>query len=191
MISQEFLGVIAAGNVQVFEAFHKVFGSFDDVTIVVSYRRFFDWWFSMYTQKAKSASFRGLEPFATELERDLLETPKRSINFEGNWGPFGGPGIAVHPTRQQVDLYRQKGFHQSVIFNYHDTTDLVADFFCQILGTASATCIDLRARKAPITKNVRNRDWEYGRLTYAFLSKLGISNTHPSTRMHTIKSAVQ
>lgn len=176
IISNEFLGDIPRRNEAVWQAFREAFAPFD-VTILVTYRRFFDWWLSMYTQRAKVQSKTGLLPFPTELEESLdrARNASTSESQEPN-KPFGGPTSAVHPVRKIIDLYEEEGFPRVNVFNFHAASnDVVAHFYCQILGEFSTTCLSLRKSRAPPIKlNTRNRDWEYDRLARGFLRKFGM-----------------
>ena len=97
--------------------------------------------------------------------------------------PFGGPALAVHPVTKIKKRYEEEGFSNVVVFNYHDPRnegDVVTGFYCQFLGETSHACNYLRSmqrqRHGKTTNmNVRNWEWEYTRITVAFLKHYNAS----------------
>jgi hypothetical protein len=177
IISHEFLGNIPRANIFIWEKLRQVLDPFD-TQVVVTYRRFYEWWLSMYAQNAarSAKTENGLASFAVELNRTMVAARLLKLNPEHPNFPFGGPEEVVHPTQKQMNLYKEKGFPNVTIFNMHDLAtkdDLVPEFYCHSLGETSHTCHSMRSATTRTVWHENRGDllWEYDRIAQAFLQK--------------------
>lgn len=139
-----------------------------DVQIVISYRRYFEWFVSFYNQAygqytpiieeeltntwpdAKMKNKRYNNRIRTIGEyHDLLKSDESSI-MNLRWGHKHGE---MHPFEAQYKRF-QPHFPNIVTFNYHikSDTNILAEFYCNVLK-AHASCEKRRRVGIPKTQN--------------------------------------
>lgn len=126
----------------------------DEVTIVITYRRFFEWLASKYNQY-----FRTLDQPLTkkgELYPSMVEyyTPQKiKYLFESRY------------VNGFYEIYSDY-FSDVILFNIHDTTDLVSDFYCTVIPEAETACEVAKARAEAAAE-----DEEHENHTHSSLNK--------------------
>ena len=125
IVSNEFLGVIRRGGCStvVWDRLRSAFSGYE-TTVVVGYRRYFEWVLSYYHQQAwvsHDVARRTFPDFAGDDGEELASSRWRA------------PFHSVHPAKAELELYRSEGFGNAVVFNMHDRTPdgtIVSDFLC-------------------------------------------------------------
>ena len=122
-----------------------------NVTIVVSYRRFFEWLPSYYYQEQTTQSFESPVPFVDWYQRRLGPPDgKEQSNYKRRWGAHIGE---MHPTRVLIRKF-ETHFDNIVIHNMHEEPKhLVNNFYEKILGLKE---ISQQRRKLPEDSLVSN-----------------------------------
>ena len=121
------------------------------VIIVVSYRRYFEWFRSWYYQKNREGvrisptweenanKTEGTPIFPEYFRRMKLKNAEKLYrrSFSNYWHkPFG----EVHPTQFLVGKF-SKTFSDVVVFNIHEEPEnIVANFYCNIMPNARQAC---------------------------------------------------
>jgi len=148
------------------EVFGKFFPSFDDspihwqhlkesvkdwdVTIVISYRRFFEWLPSYYFQQNRMMHCKG--PCKPPLFRDYFDKVREDgdLKYAKFWG--GNLG-ARHPAEALIEKFSPQ-FDKIIIHDIHDEPEnLVANFYCNVLEAHDA-CKERRKLGLETSKNV-------------------------------------
>jgi hypothetical protein len=128
-----------------------------EVELVVTYRRYFEWWVSFYIQAFKYGNEEELitsqwpdvklidtspndrytnHVIPHQRYFDLMQFDETSI-FMRRWGIKHGQ---KHPTQAQKDRF-EPHFAGVKVFNYHlDKDNLVASFYCHMMPEATKAC---------------------------------------------------
>jgi hypothetical protein len=126
---------------------HWMFQPWDHVTIVVVYRRYFEWLYSFHNQINKGRS-RAAQPFPS-----FVETLRKNRSL-----------LRHHPSQAQAVIARFSKYYEDIrIINYHDQTiPLTSNFFCNL--NLTATCHNVQGNVTQ-TKNInKSLSLEYFRL---------------------------
>eukprot|EP01082_Thalassiosira_pseudonana_P012313 g11053.t1 g11053 contig48:41235-42609(-) len=125
-----------------------------EVTIVIYYRRFFDWFISVYNQISKSRKITDTVKWNTSI-----------IDFaESHVGIYNANSSQYTPF--VVDRLKTK-FDNIVVANYHDKSEgeLDESFFCNIMPNATHTCNAIRSQTKHVKFNAKE-NIDYSDLAY-------------------------
>ena len=169
-ISNEHLAAIPLSNRETVRMLTQALAPFN-TTVVVGYRRFFEWWLSVYRFNAKGLTrkFRGLPSFAAKLEHDMTDASTRALPLDPE-EPFGGPPPSItHPTQRIIQIYQDMGFEHLSIFNMHeDERGVVPGFYCKYMGESSHTC-QRTLQEGDIRANSATSGFENDRVAWGFV----------------------
>ena len=127
IVSNEFLGIIRPGgcNHVVWDYLRSTFlHKFDTTIVVVGYRRYFEWVLSYYRQQSYTQFDIANLSFV-----EVLDATTESLAVSRWRARFH----SIHPTKAEIELYRNQGFQNIQIFNMHDQTesdDILINFLC-------------------------------------------------------------
>mmetsp|Transcript_17870 Transcript_17870/g.22219 ORF Transcript_17870/g.22219 Transcript_17870/m.22219 type:complete len:404 (-) Transcript_17870:91-1302(-) len=113
----------------------KLLQPWDDVTIVMGYRRVFDWLPSKYHQY-----HRKYIHYHKWLGRDLFPSLKEFLTKEKI-----KYYVNVRFVPRLLEFYGEK-FSNIKVFNLHDVDDVVSDFYCNVIPEAPRACDVVRRR---------------------------------------------
>jgi len=177
-----------------------------DVELVVTYRRYFEWWVSFYVQAFKydqeeeqltqdwpskplsevhDVRYNNhVKPHHEYFE--IMKTDETSI-FMRRWGIKHGE---MHPTEAQKNRF-EPHFPNIKVFNYHlDGDNLVGSFYCNMLPGAKSAC-EARTRlgtKAHFNSAVNHN---YDILAVAAYEQGLIQKEHPGNTRKQMAAAAQ
>jgi hypothetical protein len=125
-----------------------------EVTIVIYYRRFFDWFISVYNEISKSRKITDTVKWNTSII-DFATSHVGIYNANSS-----------HYTPFVVDRLKTK-FDNIVVANYHDKSEgeLDESFFCNIMPNATHTCNAIRSQTKHVKFNAKE-NLDYSDLAY-------------------------
>jgi len=126
------------------QALKQYLSPWEDVRVVVYYRRFYDWLQSYYNQLTKISTYDPDKPFKVFVEK--MSDPQWMENMYEQY------------TTSVVERYK-KHFNNVIVVNYHDVSideelDVAGNFFCNIVPEAAEMCKYMRMRDKDKTKYV-------------------------------------
>lgn len=147
------------------ESLSDYLGSWDSVTIVMTYRRLYDLLQSWWNQVSKAKVFKE------------LKLPKDKLSF------FQDNKIKIRFDALNLLQKYHERFQNVVVINYHDRNmDLAEKFYCDALPDFNATCAAIRNPQAPVgRKNVAEDDLKYGQIALG-AAKMGLTAKYTSPR---------
>jgi len=133
----------------------------EEVKIVIYYRRFYDWLRSGYEQLAKFDK-RKLEHYTSKTDARLI-VPYIKKRVE--------EGLNVHGYTLSTMETFQKNFDDVTIVNFHDKSkDLTESFYCDVLSNAKNTCKKV-SKKDEVQSNLSSYTDRYLDITLAANNK--------------------
>lgn len=142
--------------------------SWDNVTIILTYRRLYDILQSWWNQLSKIEVYQKLTK-----PRDKLSYFRDKI-LKNDYG-------ARFDSRELLRKYHQQ-FQNVIVLNYHDNSkDIVKTLYCDALPRSNATCSAITNPKTPPVerKNVAEDDIIYGQLALGAV-EMGLTTKYKS-----------
>jgi len=177
LVSAELFALIDEEGLNMLSAY---LSHWDDVEIVVYYRRFFSWVGSYFNSRTKHREFGEWTKFWGETVATFFE-------FDRDAGPVRVKNYSLELVRRLKKTFRDN----VIVVNMHDESVKGPDesFFCNVVKNASHTCNAIRNEKGKSHLNP-SVPLEYGDIIYAAM-KAGLVEIKTSKRMHDITRAAK
>ena len=174
--------------------------TWDNVTIVAVYRRFYDWLASVQAEVSRDVLARDLwyifqQNSSDHLGRSLLDDFNGIIPLQGEVkGDIDKPFFLEEYILYAVPRYK-KYFSNVEVINMHDkSVDLADRFFCDMIPHAPKTCHAFRQKVAKDgttrQENKRSKDIVYKELAYA-AHRRGIFHIKAKQHLNLVVEAMQ
>lgn len=149
----------------------------DEVVIVVYYRRFYSWLASFYNQITKSRKWSEKEKW----EADILDFLRHRLER----------GEAHSGYTAQLLQRLRKRFSNIIVANFHDQSNggLSESFYCHQLPDTRHACEAVRKKKNPTRSNKRT-ELDYSDLAYAAFKK-GLVKIDSQKKLDQVAAACQ
>ena len=157
---------------------------FDQVVVVLFYRRYFEWLTSLINEQWKTRKFGDEFEFKWETSIvDQIQTMMIDENLIFR-EYFGG----THDVYVLNGMLR-KHFENVEVVNMHNEKDNNEEFFCEVLPNANRTCEAAKGRAKEIAANP-SKDLIWGDLAYK-ATKQGMVQIQNDQQMTQVTNAVQ
>lgn len=174
---------------EIYDLHEYLNAAWNNITIAVTYRRYYDYLVSFYNEWARNEygdiwESGAFEKNATDRFRPgMYEFLNDSQHFE----------IATEKYTLAIVSRYQKYFRNIVMMNFHDdTVDLVEQFYCHVIPFAPNTCQKVKGIlvSSTNTKFNKNHPVVYEDLTYAAHRK-GMIDVRTKEQYTTVRDAIQ
>jgi hypothetical protein len=154
----------------------------DNVMIVIFYRRFYSYAASLYNQLTKERTWSSSENNQPMWDQTILDFLRDKV-IHADRQNFG----YTVPVVQRL----QKRFHNIVVVNYHDKSfgGLSESFYCHILPNAQHSC-DMVRKNPKTTRSNQRTELDYSNLAYGAF-KAGLVHIDSQTRLDEVSLACQ
>ena len=164
--------------------------TFDEVIIVVFYRRYFEWFVSLYNEFWKMRKFGKQDEF--KWETSIVDFIQMIVIEENFFYRDVASDILVMKEMKHtyflVDMLK-KHFETVEVVNMHDGKDSNEEFFCEVMPHANRTCKSVK----DMTKDVKanpSKDLIWGDMAYKAM-KQGMVQIENHEEMSEVMKAVQ